>query len=293
MAITAAAVKELREKTGLGMMLCKKALTEADGDMEKAIENLRKQGQATMAKRAGKAAKEGAISISMNDTTAVMYEVNSETDFVARNDDFVSFSDTLGELLLGNLPADINAANELTSEAFGGQTVASKLLELTGKIGEKISLRRFAILKSDSNQKIATYIHNKKIGVMVTITCDKQEVLGSEAIVTLGKDIAMQIAASNPVAAGRDGVPSDVVAKEKEIYLTQAQSSGKPEKIWDKIVEGKLSKFFKQIVLLEQDFIRDPDITVTDRINQTAKELDASLSIAAYERFELGSESEE
>ncbi|MFP4417818.1 MAG: translation elongation factor Ts [Chitinispirillaceae bacterium] len=295
MAITASMVKELREKTGLGMMACKKALTETDGDMEKAIENLRKQGQATAAKRAGKAAKEGKVHVIIQENDALIYEVNSETDFVARNDDFLSFVEALGFLLMNKKPSDMDAAKALVAEDFGGQSVESKIMELVGKIGENISFRRFKILPVDkSKQRAFSYVHgNGRIGVVLTISSDKPEVLNSEAVEELGKDLAMQIAASNPLAISRDMVSQELVSKEREIFLTQAQTSGKPEKVWERIVDGKLSKFFKEVALLEQEYIKDTDLSVTDRIKQTEKETNSSLSVDGMIRFELGSEEEE
>jgi elongation factor Ts len=292
MAISAAQVKELREATGLGMMACKKALEESDGDMQKAIESLRKQGQATAAKRAGKAAKEGKVSVLVEGDSAVMYEVNSETDFVARNEDFQGFCDALGALLMKEKPADMDAAKALSSEAMGGVSVEAKLMELVGKIGENISFRRFMLMTADTAaQRIFNYVHgNGKIGVLIKLAADKADCLDGEAMARLGKDLAMQVAASNPMAVKSDGLPQELVAKEKEIYLTQAQSSGKPEKIWDRIVEGKLSKFYKEVVLLDQAFIREPDISVTDRIKQTEKETGCSISVVAFGRYELGAE---
>lgn len=292
MAISASMVKELREATGLGMMACKKALEEADGNMDKAVENLRKQGQATAAKRAGKAAKEGRVSITVEGSNALIYEVNSETDFVARNDDFVSFADELGSLLMKNKPTDMDAANAMTSEAFGGQTVEAKLMELVGKIGEKISFRRFAILSFDqARQQPFIYVHGEgRIGVIVILSADKPEALKSDAVAALGKDIAMQVAASSPLAIKREDVPADLVEKERDIYTTQAKTSGKPEKIWDRIIDGKLNKFFGEVTLVEQAFIKDPDITVQQRVQQAEKEASCTISIDDTVRYELGAE---
>lgn len=292
MSISASLVMKLREATGLGMMTCKKALTEVDGDMEKAIENLRKQGQATATKRADRAAREGKVSIVSKDNDTLIYEVNSETDFVARNEDFLEFVNGLGQVLLESKPNDMEKAMSLTSPLFDGQTVESKTLEIVGKIGEKISPRRFKIVTVDpSKERSFTYIHgNGKIGVVVTLEADKMDVLDSPAVAELGKDMAMQVAASKPSAISRDKVAEEVAAKEKEIYLSQAQSSGKPEKIWEKIVEGKMNKFFKQVALVEQEFIKDTDISVGKKIEQVEKESDVKLTINSFIRFELGAE---
>lgn len=288
MAITAAQVRELREKTGLGMMLCKKALTESDGNMEIAIENLRKQGQATMEKRAGKAAKEGCISIVEEGNTVIMYEVNSETDFVARNDDFMAFSKELGSVLMAQRPANVEAALALTSPAWDGKSANDRLLDLTGKIGEKIGFRRFVIIATEANQKAYTYLHGTKIGVTVVITADKADMLGSQAGAQLGKDLAMQVAASNPLGLNQQSISADTVAKEREIYLTQAQTSGKPEKIWDKIVEGKLSKFYSEVALVEQAYIKEPEISVQKRIDAAGTEAGGTFTVVSFIRFELG-----
>lgn len=292
MEITASQVKELREKTGLGMMVCKQALIDASGDMTLAIENLRKQGQATAAKRAGKAAKEGKVSIVADDKTAILYEVNSETDFVARNEDFVEFLDKLGKVLLSSKPEDHAAALQITSEDFGGITIENRVTELIGKIGENISFRRYHKIEADpSKEKVFTYNHgNGKIGVLVKVALEKPEALSSSELAELGKDLAMQIAAANPLAVEPSSIPQDIVAKEKEIYLTQAQSSGKPEKIWDKIVEGKLAKYYQEVTLVEQNFIKTPDISVKARIGETAKALGTDIKVVSFARFELGAE---
>lgn len=292
MSITASQVMKLREATGLGMMTCKKALMETDGDMEKAIDNLRKQGQATAAKRASKTAKEGKVEIVIKDNDALIYEVNSETDFVARNDDFLSFTANLGEVLLENKPADMEAARALTSPVFNDQSVETKELEIVGKIGEKISFRRFNFVTIDqSKERIYSYIHgNGRIGILVVLSTEKSDLLDAQSFADLGKDLAMQVAASKPIAVAREQVPEDIVTKEKEIYLSQVQSSGKPEKIWDKIVEGKLNKYLKQVVLLEQQFIKDTDISVADRIKHVEKENETTVTAVSFIRFELGAE---
>ncbi|MBD3420334.1 MAG: elongation factor Ts [Chitinivibrionales bacterium] len=296
MAITAAEVKTLREKTGLGMMQCKKALQETEGDIEKAIENLRKQGQATAAKRAGRSAREGKVTILIDGANAVMYEVNSETDFVARNEDFLKFVEDLGPALLNEKPADITAALALKPASFEGKSVEQRIVEdLIGKIGEKITFSRFEHIAIDpATEKIFSYIHgNGRIGVIVTLASDNAEALIADAVAELGKDIAMQIAASRPLAIDRDTAPEEIVAKEKEIYTEQVKNSGKPEKIWDKIIEGKLNKFFKENLLIEQEFIRDTDKSVTDRIKEASKACGADLSVRWFARYELGEGGEE
>ena len=291
MEITAAQVKDLREKTGLGMMICKQALANANGDMTAAMENLRKQGQLTAAKRAGKVAKEGLVSMVSDASTVIVYEVNSETDFVAHNDNFVAFVDILGKLLLAKKVSTIDEAKKLSAPELGG-TVESHVTELIGKIGENIAFRRFRKIEVDpSKECIATYIHGKnKICVVVKLSVDQDAARSGSAVAQLGKDLAMQICASNPMAPNRESIPAATVAKEREIYLTQAQSSGKPEKIWEKIVEGKLTKFYQEMVLTEQPYIKDTDISVSDRIKQTEKETGAKIEVVSFVRLELGAE---
>ncbi len=295
MDITAGKVKELREKTGLGMMTCKKALTDAGGDMEKAIEDLRKQGETTAAKRAGKAAKEGKIAVTSDTKQAIVYEVNCETDFVARNEDFLAFFEALGGELLSQSPADVQSAMAMKSELFQGQNVEGKITELMGKIGEKITFRRFqGIQYNPENEGVFSYIHgNGKIGVLVKVAAETPEAIKSQAVADLGKDLAMQVAASNPIAVDRDSVPSDMVEKEREIYKTQAENSGKPEKIWDKIVDGKLNKYFAEICLVEQIFIKNTDQKVSDRVAEAAKAAGSGLKVVSFVRYELGSDEEE
>jgi elongation factor Ts len=294
MEISANVVKELREKTGLGMMLCKKALMESNGDMALAIENLRKQGQASAAKRAGKAAKQGKISIVSDQSCSIMYEVNSETDFVAKNDDFLGFISNLGKLLLTKKPGDIGEAKSASSEAFGGLTADAKLLELISKIGENIAFRRYKKETAGPSEKVFSYVHGEgRIGVLVKMSCDNAAALSAPAFPDLGKDLAMQVAASNPLAVDRSAIQKDfaaLVEKEKEIYFTQAQSSGKPEKVWLKIAEGKLEKFFKESALVDQPFIRTPDRSVTDRIKDAEKAMEAQVKVLSFTRFELGAE---
>lgn len=285
MAITAADVMKLREATGLGMMDCKKALTEADGNMELAIENLRKKGQATAAKRADRDAKEGTIAIATGSDVAAIYEVNCETDFVARNDDFIGFVGAIGKAIVANKPANMDAASAMISADFNGLALGERTIELVGKIGEKIGLRRFALMNVAAGEYVSTYIHsNNKIGVIVKIAAES----ASEAVVTLGKDLAMHIAAAAPLSQCRSDISADLVAKEKEIYLEQVKQSGKPEKIWDNIVEGKLAKYFKGVVLLEQDFVKDPDINVSKRIEAAAKEAGSKVELVSFIRFALG-----
>ena len=295
MEIAAATVMELREKTGLGMMLCKKALIEANGDMTLAMEVLRKQGHAAVAKRAGRIAKQGKVSIVSDGSCGIVYEINAETDFVAKNDDFTSLCAAVGAILLSKKPTSLDAAKALSSPALGGKSIQDKIEELIAKIGENLTFRRFYIEPcSVASERLFTYIHGEgRIGVMIKLTSDKAGTLASDALTQLGKDLSMQIAASSPTAIDREKMQRDfasVIEKEKEIYFTQAQTSGKPEKVWPKIVEGKLDKYFKESTLLEQPFIRDPEKIVQDRIAATEKEISAKLTVVSFIRYELGAE---
>jgi elongation factor Ts len=292
MEITAAQVKDLREATGLGMMLCKKALIESNGDMQKAIEDLRKQGQITAQKRAGKAAKEGKITLTVKPGLAIVYEVNSETDFVARNDDFVSFAQEMGKILESAKPANLDAAMKISSPAFNGRTVGDRLTELIGKIGENISFRRFNIVEfNPSSQRVFSYLHhNGKIGVLIQLTLSDPKGLTHEAVDELGKDLCLQVTAANPLAVGRPDISEAIISKEKEIYYSQAQTSGRPENVWDKIVEGKLSRFYKDSTLLEQEYIRDSAMSVTDRIKQAETKAGCGITVDSFIRYELGAD---
>jgi len=292
MEISASQVKDLREKTGLGMMICKQALIEANGDMTLAVENLRKQGQVTAAKRADKAAKEGKVSIVVDNTAGILYEVNTETDFVSRNDDFIAFIDNLGKLLIAKKPADHATALELSDASIGSITVAAKVTELVGKIGENISFRRYKKMDADpSKEKIFSYVHGGgKIGVLIKFEAASADALSSPALAELGKDLAMQIAAENPTAVDPASIPAEVIAKEREIYAAQAKESGKPEAIWDKIVDGKLNKYYEEVTLVNQKFIKDPEKTVKSRIAEAVKAAGADIKPVSFARFVLGAE---
>jgi elongation factor Ts len=272
MQITAALVKELRERTGSGMMECKKALTETGGDIEAAVELMRKAGLAKADKKAGRIAAEGMIAaaISEDGAHAAIVEVNCETDFVAKGDDFVAFSSEIANVVLAKQPADVAALADVPL-ASGG-TVEETRRNLIAKLGENIAVRRCAVL-NNSDGKIAAYLHGNRIGVLVAVQG------GDEA---LAKDIAMHVAASKPVALGPDNVSADLIAKEKEIYRAQAEESGKPADIIEKMVSGRVNKFLKEVTLLGQPFVKNPDISV----EQLLKENGATVS--AFVRFEVG-----
>ncbi|MEL6615739.1 MAG: translation elongation factor Ts [Bacteroidota bacterium] len=274
MAITAQDVKRLREATGVGMMDCKKALTETDGDFDAAIELLRKKGQKVAAKRADRDATEGVIATATTEdgSTAAMVEVNCETDFVARNDDFVTFAQSVADLALAERTADRDA---LLAAQLGGQSVADAVTEKTGQIGEKIDVRRVALMDASGGQ-VVDYIHpGAKLGVLVEMT-------GEGELAEAGRDVAMQAAAMNPIAATRDDVPQEIQDKELEIGREQARAEGKPEQILEKIATGKLNRYFKDNVLVEQPFVKDSSQTVQQMLQSKGAEL------KRFVRFALG-----
>jgi elongation factor Ts len=280
MIINSEQVKLLRVKTGAGMMDCKKALEDSVGDMEKAIDYLRKKGSATAQKRADKAVKEGVIvtRVSGDNKLGVLVEVNCETDFVARGNDFVEFANTVAQVLEQKHPSTFEEL--LESVTTDGKTITTHLNDLVGKIGEKIEIRRFKTLQSN-NGFISAYTHlGSKIGVLVEF--------GGDAVINAqtGRDIAMQIAAMNPQFIGRDQVTIDIIQRELEIYRTQAKNEGKPEQVIERIANGKLEKFYQEVCLLEQTFIKDSGKTIKDTINEAG----GNLTLKQFERFHLGEE---
>jgi elongation factor Ts len=271
MAITAALVKELRERTGSGMMDCKKALVEANGDIEVAVEEMRKAGLAKADKKADRVAAEGiiAIEISADGKSAIMLEVNSETDFVAKADDFVNFVNDVAKKSLAEQPADLDALKALTLDS--GESVEEKRQALVAKIGENIQVRRFTTLTSEGT--IGAYRHGDRIGTMVALNG------GDEA---LAKDLAMHVAASRPQAVSAAELPQELLDKERDIVATQAKESGKPDNIVEKMIEGRMAKFVNEISLLGQSFVKDPDVTVEKLVKQ------AGATVETFAFFEVG-----
>ena len=268
--IDAKMVKELRERTGAGMMDCKKALTETDGDMDKAIDYLREKGIAKAEKKAGRIASEGVVAAYVADDAKVasLVEINCETDFVAVTEKFHELCDKIAKHIAETNPADLDALNASTLD---GKTVAETVTEAVANIGEKISLRRFERYENASG-RIASYIHmGGKIGVLVDLSGGTAEV---------GKDVAMHIAASAPTAIDRSGVKAEDLEHEKEVLRAQALEEGKPEKIVERMVEGRINKFYQEVCLLEQPFVKDPDKTV--------KEVLGDVTVERFVRFELG-----
>ena len=253
--IKASDVKELREKTGAGMMDCKKALTEVDGDMEKAIDWLREKGIAKAEKKASRIAAEGLATVKVDGNKAVILEVNCETDFVASNENFKGFIDELAEALLKNNPKDMDEANNLD---LGGETVSERIISLTAKIGEKLSFRRFEVVEKNDDEIFGSYLHlGGKIASLVVLNGGNEEV---------AKDVAMQDAAMSPVGVTREDIPEEMVEREKEVIKEQIKNdeknAKKPEDVIEKMAVGKLNKFYKEVCLVEQEFIKDSSLTI-------------------------------
>ncbi len=280
--ISAQDVKRLRDTTGVGMMDCKKALAEANGDFDTAIELLRKKGQKVADKRADREASEGVITTATTDDhrVGVIAEVNSETDFVARNDDFVGFAERITALILRERPAGLDALKALGFE--GGRTLGEAVTDMTGKIGEKIDVRRFEIVEAASGNQIVSYIHpGAKLGVLVEMQGEGGSAR-SNGVAEAGRDVAMQVAAMNPVAANRDEVPDEVKQKELEIGRETARNEGKPDHILDKIATGKLERFYKDNVLVDQPFVKDSSMTVKEMLAK------GGTDVVRYVRYGLG-----
>jgi elongation factor Ts len=268
MQITAALVKELRERTGAGMMECKRALTETQGDIEAAVELMRKSGQAKADKKAGRIAAEGRIEIASEGSSAVIIEVNSETDFVAKDANFQQFAAECAQAALTSGVADVEA---LMAVEIDGHSLESRRAALVAKIGENVQVRRFQRVQGEG--PLGAYLHGNRIGVLVSLVGGDEE---------LAKDVAMHVAASRPICVDADQVPSETVEKEREIFRAQAQDSGKPPEIVEKMIEGRIRKYLAEVTLVGQPFVKNPDQTV----GQLLKEKDARA--AGFVRYEVG-----
>jgi elongation factor Ts len=269
-AITASLVKELRERTGSGMMECKKALVETDGNIDAAVELMRKSGAARADKKAARVAADGAIKVSVNDDgkSAVILEINSETDFVAKDENFQAFADNVLATVAQQNPASVEALSTMTMG--NGQSVEEARQVLISKVGENIQVRRFKRIESENS--IASYLHGARIGVLVDSSADAG----------LARDIAMHIAAVNPQFVDQDAVPAEFIEKEKSILIAQAESSGKPPEIIAKMIQGRLDKFLAEVTLLGQPFVKDPEQKVGKLL------ADADASVSGFIRYEVG-----
>jgi len=286
MSVTAALVKELREKSGAGMMDCKKALAETNGDMDAAVDWLRTKGLAAAAKKSGRVAAEGLVAIAVDDTKGSVVELNAETDFVARNSEFQAFASTLARLALGVDNIDgLNAADFPGT----GRNVADELTQKIATIGENMSLRRMETLSVGSGS-VVSYIHNAtaeglgRIGVLVALesTADKASLDG------LGKQIAMHIAATSPASLSISDLDPEAVARERDVLIEQAKASGKPQEIAEKMVEGRMKKYYQEVVLLEQTSVIDGETRIADVVAKAGKDAGADIALTGFVRFNLG-----
>lgn len=279
MDITSEMIKNLRDKTGAGMMDCKRALESVNGDMNAAIEYLRKKGAASGAKRADRAAKEGMIVTRVADSgkSGVIVEVNCETDFVGRSADFAAFANTIADTIEKSRPANVEALMDVTAN---GKKISDMYNDLLAKVGEKVEIRRFTIM--DSPDVVSSYTHlGNKIGVLVELTGNSSGV---------GRDVAMQVAAMNPLVIDRNAVDKTLIERELDIYRTQAKNEGKPDQIVEKIALGRLEKYFQEVVLTEQSFIKDSGKTIKDYLAEASKGGSQAISVKRFQRYHLGEE---
>lgn len=285
MVITAKMVSELRERTGVGMMDCKKALVQTDGDIDKAIEILREKGLAAAAKKAGRVAAEGLIStyITEDHKVGAIVEFNCETDFVAKNDDFITMSNNLAKQAAVSSASSVEEFGAEKYIADESKTVQDAISALIAKLGENMTLRRFGKITADKGI-VSSYIHGGgRIGVLVNVESENNNVLAEVA-----KELTLQVAATNPLYMVREEVAQDALDKEKEIYKQQALNEGKPEKVVEKMVEGRIQKYYKEVCLMEQLYIRNQDINIKKFIEEKSKENGSEIRIASYVRFEKG-----
>ena len=286
MSVTAALVKELREKSGAGMMDCKKALAETDGDMEAAIDWLRTKGLATAAKKSGRVASEGLVSFAVDGTRGAVIELNAETDFVARNTEFQEFASTLAGLALDAGDLDALSAADYPDT---GRNVAEELTHKIATIGENMSLRRMGTLSVGSGS-IVSYMHNAtapglgRIGVLVAL----ESTAGADVLEGLGKQIAMHIAATSPASLSVDDLDPESVQREREVLIEQAKASGKPQEIAEKMVQGRMKKYYQEVVLLEQTSVIDGETRIADVVANAGKDAGADIALTGYVRFNLG-----
>ncbi|WP_305046996.1 translation elongation factor Ts [Geoalkalibacter sp.] len=284
MSITASMVSELREKTGAGMMDCKKALTEAAGNMEEAIDILRKKGLSAAAKKSGRVAAEGLVVAAGEGDCGVLVEVNAETDFVAKNEAFQKFTAAVAEVVLRQAPTDVEALKALAFPGTG-RSVGEELTHQIATIGENMNIRRFARFEAKPGA-VAAYIHGAgKIGTLVELQTEKG---ASEEVKALARQIAMHVAAANPQYLVRAEVPADVLERERDIMSVKAKESGKPDNIIPKIVEGQLNKFYGEVCLTEQAYVIDPDQKVEQVVKALAKTLGTEIKLTRFARFQLG-----
>lgn len=286
MSVTAALVKELREKSGAGMMDCKKALNETNGDMDAAVDWLRTKGLAAAAKKSGRVAAEGLVAVAVDGNRGAMIELNSETDFVSRNEEFQNFASTLAKLALD--ADDMDALNAMAYPDTG-RNVAEELTQKIATIGENMTLRRMEKVTVEAGV-VVPYLHNAvadglgRIGVLVGLN----STAGADALTALGKQLAMHIAATSPASLSVEDLDKDMVARERDVLIEQAKASGKPQEIAEKMVEGRMRKYYQEVVLLEQTFVIDGESRVADVVSKAGKDAGADIAMTAFAQFNLG-----
>ncbi len=284
MEITANSIKELRERTSAGMLDCKKALTENSGDMEKSIEWLREKGLSKAAKKAGRIAAEGMVGVAITDNKAVLVEVNSETDFVAKNEEFRTYVKDVANQTVNSNSSNVEELLEETWASDNSKTVKDVLTEKIAKIGENLTIRRFAKVESNDGV-VVPYIHGDgKIGVLVKLATTNN----TAEVVEAGKNLAMHVAATNPMYLSSNEIPADYIEKEKNILKEQALAEGKPAEIVEKMIVGRLNKQLQEVSLLDQDYVKDPDMTITKYLESVSKQVGTDVKIASFVRFETG-----
>ena len=290
MSISAVMVKDLRTQSGAGIMECKEALKESNGDLNAALEFLRKKGTLKAAKKADRSTKEGAVSAVTEGKSAAMIEIKCETDFVARNDKFQELCEKLASHVLKAGAAD-NSENMLSQPLAddASKTVKDLMTEKIHELGENLVIGRTVRYELAGPGGFGLYVHGAgSIGVLAEVTCSDEKVAEKEKFAMVCRDLAMHIAAASPIAITQDGVPAETLAKEKEIFEVQAKESGKPDKIIPKIIEGRVKKYFKETVLLEQAFVKDPDLSIAEFLTDAGKDLGADISVKKFTRFQLG-----
>jgi elongation factor Ts len=290
MSVSATDVKKLRDATGAGMMDCKRALTETNGDIEKAVEYLRKKGIAKAEKKVSRETKDGLIHsyVKQGNQLGVILEVNCETDFVAKTDDFKNFVKNVSLHISEKKPADKSALLQQSFINDSNKTIEEMQKELIAKIGENIAIKRFERYESNDGL-IDSYIHpGSKLGVLVEVSCNNHAVTQSSELKSFIHDIAMQIAASNPLVVSRENLSPEIVEKEMNIYKSQAQDQKKPEHVAEKIALGKMEKFYQEVCLIEQSFIKDPNLTIRDLLKELIGKMGETITIKRFARFQLG-----
>ena len=300
MSINAAQVKELRDKSGVGMMDCKKALQESDGDIDKAFDYLRKAGVAKALKKEGRTTKEGLVvsHIDSKSKIGVLLELNCETDFVANTDDFLKLGQDIALHIIESTESQLEYVLEENFIKDSSKMVKDVITDTVGRLGENIVISRFCRFELGFNNDkdnnlgegfVVPYIHpGSKLGVLLELNCETRSSAICDEFLQLGKDIAMHVAATNPISVNSDDIDNEIINKEKEIYFEQAKSTNKPDNIIEKMVEGRIKKFYKENVLIEQDFVKDPNKTIKDIVTDTIGNLGENIVVSRFKRFQLG-----